>query len=411
MKTAFHVAFCLSFLMGMFSLVKELSFERTLRYSLAHHSYGSLEGSHTIELIGNEEKFINSQIKALRKRSKQVSVEIFKHVCLMASSILFLSLLVRTRVQGAISNTIDILPKFRHSSRLKEIAYISLICTLIIASIFGGQASTFTGKDTIVLVILFYTFLALFVVPTVYILINKLLKIYSKKLILACYLAYFIKAITEFITLEDVNMERMKNVDISEFSDIVREYLNIQKLQNKVYSEKNKKSSNINAALIGWGSYERIEIYGNYQNLSHNEFESILMHEIGHSQDHSLLKKISTLFILKMIEMTVIFQLYTGISNKFADSSLSRNGSFAILFLIYFLFMNRWLMMIHKIVSQIAESSADMIAKSYGYGRSLARVLHKITVNAEVNIQATTLFNTLKSYHPTIYSRIETLTS
>lgn len=60
-------------------------------------------------------------------------------------------------------------------------------------------------------------------------------------------------AVSEFIALDEVNLNTTKKVDITEFSQVVRDYLSERRLQNKVFSEKTKKSPCIDAALIGWG--------------------------------------------------------------------------------------------------------------------------------------------------------------
>lgn len=413
MKNVFIIAVWSSFILGMFTLLNEFSFDYQLESSLSKQSYGLPINSKTTELISSGKKYINSQLKALSKRTNKIPGEIFKHFCVLGSSLLFLNLILRKLLQAAISTSIDILPKFRHSVRMKELLYISLISIFLLASVFGSKIfiNLFSEESIIPATVLFYIFLGLFVLPTFYIILKKLFKVYSSRLIIACYMAYFVKAISEFISLEDVNLENMKKVNISEFSKNVGDYLTERGLQYRVYSERAKKSQSINAALVGWGSYERIEIYGDYQSLTNSEFEAILMHEIGHSEHYSLVKKISMLFILKTIEMLIVLQLYTSVSNKFSDSLITKDGSFIILFLIYFLFINRWLLMFHKMVSQAAEFSADAIAKSHGYGKVLSKVLYDITIKGESNLQTTRLFNSLKSYHPTIYDRIEYLRS
>ena len=71
--------------------------------------------------------------------------------------------------------------------------------------------------------------------------------------------------------------------------------------------------------------------------------------------------------------------------------------------------MDRWLLLFHKLTSQTAENSADFIAKVHGYGEDLSKVLFDITVKGETSIQTTWFYNALRSYHPTVYERIENL--
>src|SRR5690606_8498397 len=103
--------------------------------------------------------------------------------------------------------------------------------------------------------------------------------IFGSKLIIACYVAYYIKAITELLDQDPVDLSELEKVPIESFSEKVQEFLRERNLQDKVYQEKNK-SKSVNAALVGWGDYERIEIYGDHDNFDKEEFESVLMHEI-----------------------------------------------------------------------------------------------------------------------------------
>jgi len=411
MRTFFVTAIILSSVLGVTNLLYELHTNYALESVLLTNTPGLPPNSKTLDLIADEQKFINSQLKALKKRENRIPNEVLRYFCLLASASLFLSVYLKSKLEYAITEALAIFPKFNMLGNMKEGMLISIITTFIFASVFGDRLVTvFLSSGEIPAVsALFYTLLCLFIFPTLYLLIRKLLCIYSDKLVIACYMAYFIKATSEFITLDDVNPATMKSVDISEFSPAVRDYLIERRLQNRVYSERIIKSQNINAALIGWGIYERIEIYGDYRQLTNGEFDAVLMHEIGHSQDYSLIKKVSVLFALKALEMLFILYIYNSGSKKFADGFMTRQGAFIVLFTMYMFFLNKWLLMAHKLVSQAAETAADSIAKTRGYGKELSKVLYDITLKGETNLQTTWLFNSLKSYHPTIYNRIEHL--
>lgn len=413
MRVIFISFAILSSILSIITLLNELFQSYYLGNILQHNSSGLPKNSKTAELITDHQKFITSQVKAVQKRESRIPQELFRHICLLGSSSLFLSMFLRKKLQRVISEALVTFPKLGLCLNIKEGITISIIVTLIVASVLGDRPFVILGPHahTPFFSALFYVLLCFFVIPILYIFIRKLLSLYSDKLIIACYMAYFIKATCEFLTLEDVNLEAMKGVDVSEFSQHVRDYLVERRLQNRVYSEKVVKSRNINAALIGWGVYERIEIYGDYKQLTDNEFDAVLMHEIGHSEDYSLIKKLAVLFFLKALEMLFMIYVYSVTSRKFSDDDMTRYGAFMVLFIIYFLLMNKWLLVAHKMVSQLAETSADAIAKSRGYGKELSKVLYDITVKGETPLQTTWLFNVLKSYHPTIYDRIEHLRS
>lgn len=411
MKTAFLGAFWLSFFLGIFILTNELIFNFWTMRNIDVKPYGLPSSSNTLKLAAKDQDFVSSQQKALSKRVKRVSNEIIRHFYVLAAGLLFLNLSLRNFIKMFITGIVKIFPKYRNNIRTKEMFTLSFIITVFLASIFGSGLLGDPESITIPGVMIFYISLFMFIIPTLYFIQNKLLKIYSTQLITACYLAYFVKAISELLSLDDVNLEAMKKVDIKTFSQEVQSYLKERGLEERVYSEKGKAEGSLNAALVGWGVFERIEIYGKHDDLSDRELESILMHEIGHSQDYSLVKKIIALFTIKLIEMYIIIKIYKVVSEKFSDDVISKNGAFFALLFIYLLFINRWLFVFHKLTSQTSEANADSIAKEHGYGIELANVLYNITINSTYLIRSTQLFNILKSYHPTIYSRVENLST
>lgn len=411
-RQLFVIATWCSCVLGIFVLLSEALFDFAARDALETPTYGLPENSRTLKLATNGSLFVSSQMAALSKRISKIPDEVVRHLIILGVSMMFLNKAIKKMTQKMIIKVSRVIPKIGSELRINEGIFISTITTLIVAAVFGGSGflKGIVVPGSVLMPILLYFVLGIFIMPTIYFVINKLLKIYSARLILACYIAYFVKAFSEFATLDDVNLENMKKVNISIFSEPVREYLKERGLENRVYTER-KKSETLNAALSGWGSFERIEIYGDHKNLSEREFEAILMHEIGHSQDYSLFKKIVVLFSLKLVEACVVLYIYMSLANKFSDDIVTKNGSFFILFVIYFLFLNRWLLVFHKLVSQTAEFSADTIAKNHGYGNELSKVLYDITVKGESNLRATWFFNSLKSYHPTVYDRIEYLSS
>lgn len=410
MKSLFDLTVWAVFLLGIYTLSYELVADIKIDISLFNPNKGLPSDSETLKIARQDDDFAPSQEKAAHKRIDKISIEILKYCCIGFSTLVFLSIFVRRIVQNMIGHMMNMVPKYSNNIRYKEINFVSLVITMFSISVFGGSfARLFLPRlrgyaPSVILYMLIY----LILIPILYIILSKLFKVYGSRFIVACYLAYFVKAITEFIVLDDVNLETMRLVDISEFSREVREYLRERHLEHRVYTEK-KKSESLNAALVGWGHLERIEIYGEHSNLSDREFEAILMHEIGHSQDFSLLKKLGVLFALKFIEMGIVLTLYSKVSEKYSDEVITKSGSFVLLYVIYLVLMSRWLMLFHRLTSQAAERAADAIAKSHRYGKDLAKVLYNITVKGESSISTTWLYNSVKSYHPPVYDRIEYL--
>lgn len=414
MKKYFFTVIWASFFLVASILLNEFFYDVRLGKKLSTEPYGLPPDSKSLEMATKDKGFSKSQFEAIKKRLLKIPGELLRNFCVLVSSFLFLDYFIRRALQNILNKAIMVIPKARRSTSIKEIAYTSVVVTTILAAAFGSAIIVdfvSKGKSVFATTILFYLAICLFAAPSAYLILNKLLKIYSSKLIIACYLAYFVKTISDFMSIDDVNLAKMEKVDISIFSNEVIDYLKERGLEKRVYSEIGKKSDSLNAALVGWGSFERIEIYGEHKDLTDREFESILMHEIGHSQHYSLLKKMGMLFMIKAVEMLLVLKIYTSVAEKYTDDLVTRNASFAILFLLYYLFVNRWLLILHKATSQVAEMAADNIAKAHGYGKELSKVLYDITIHNEFNLRATHAFNIFKSYHPTVYNRIEYLNS
>lgn len=394
----------------MYTLVNELYKNIEMEKSLRQTDKGLSEKSESFKLAISDTRYVNSQRKALRKRINRIHSEIVGISCISLISLLFLNVFIKRKLTNTISRMISIIPKLENYNRFSQCVFVSLICTLLTMAVYGNSIGGLLlfRKYSVFNSILAYSILMISLFPLLYFVTLKLFKIYGYKFILACYIAYFAKAISEFISMEDVDMEMMQSVDISIFGSELKNFLIEKQLENKVYAEKHK-SDSLNAALVGWGIFERIEIYGDYTKLKKDEFESILLHEVGHSKDYSLLKKILVLFLMKILEMFIIVFLYTRVSPRYKDEDLGQKSSFMVLLLIYFLFMNTWMLMIHKLTSQNAEKNADLIAKQHNYGPHLSKVLYDITISTNTNLRTTFLYNSLKSYHPSIYSRIESL--
>lgn len=413
MRFYFNLCLFLFFSLWMFVLINELYTDLNLEVLLKKPNKGLPENSEVYKIANSDNKFENSQTKALIKREKRIVSEILSISMVTLTSIMFLDLVIRSKIFKIIQNITGYVPKFRNNVRYHEVSFVSLFCTLFTMSIFGFSLSNTIFNNTnksIVPSICIYIILMLSIFPFLYLIIKKLFRLYGYRFIIACYIAYFAKAISEFLSMDDVDLENMQPVNINNFGPEVQNFLKEKHLENKVYSEK-KISESLNAALVGWGFFERIEIYGDYTKLDKKEFESILLHEIGHSKDYSLVKKIMVLFLIKAVEMGIMLYLFSTITKSYCDTLMGQESSFFILYLIYKVFIYRWIMSLHKLTSQYSEQQADQIAKNFNYGHPLAKVLYDITVTGNQSLRATFLYNALKSYHPSVYDRIEHLSS
>lgn len=362
------------------------------------------------KLIDNKSEFINSQIKALNTKFNRLGYEAVIWIGLTMYFYLFSNKKSRSYIINICKAKMNILKTKSLNCKRVEINFLVIFVILCICTAYGNAIVKLFGSqfNNIVFEILFYLCLFGAILPFFLILICNLFKIFGSKLIIAYYITFYIKATAEFFTQDDINLDEFERVNIKNYSRTIRDYLKERSLENKIFQEKHK-SDSINAALVGWGKYEHIEIYGKHNHFTDDEFEAILMHELGHSQDYSLHKKIIALYIIKGIEFCLIMWLWNSVTDKYVDSNISKIPTFLFLLIVYEMYLNRYLMIIHKLTSQKAEINADLIAKRHGFGVNLAKVLFKITIQSNEPIQYTILYNSLKSFHPTILQRIEYL--
>ncbi|ORD94650.1 hypothetical protein ECANGB1_313 [Enterospora canceri] len=362
------------------------------------------------ELINKEPGFREMQAGALVKKISKLFRELFAWFLLTMLLFTVTNSRMKECANRMCQYKMNVLGTRSLNCNRAEINFICVFLTTCLFAAYGNAFVRAIGKDfdTIASEAVFYVMIFTIVLPFIMALFYNLFRIFGSKLIIAFYLTFYIKATAEFFTQEDVDLLTFKKVEISQYSKAVQEYLTERSLQDRVYHER-EKSDSINAALVGWGAYEHIEIYGDHKEFSNEEFESVLMHEIGHSQDYSLYKKVLALYVIKAIEFAVVWWLWNSAAEFYSNETLTKTGAFFVLVIIYEMYLNRYLMVLHKLTSQNAEINADLIAKKHGFAENLGKVLFKITVKSKEPIHYTFWYNALKSFHPSILRRVEYL--
>lgn len=410
MKAAYTTAFFLVVVLNIFVLANEFLTAQEFRNALSGPTKGLPAGSVTFRKAYDDPRFVASEAKAVRMRISRLRSEIVRCASTVLITLLFLNGYARKCTKKLTQRQLGVIGPRTPNTNMCELNYMCVLLTPIMFLTLGNMVTrALLGRmDSPVVQFIFYVAIFAVVMPVLMLIAFKLFSVYGARIILACYIAYFVKAFSELLTQEKVDMALMERMSIDQFSETVRSFLKERGLEKRVYKER-KESKIVNAALVGWGSNERIEIYGDHNHFNNKEFESILLHELGHSEHRSLFKKISMLFVLKIIEMAFLLLLYMRIADKYSDETISTPGAFIILYVLYLLFVSQWLFMFHRLTSQMAEVSADMIAKRLRYGEELSDVLYKISVKSEDYLFSTELYNALRSYHPTIFDRIEYL--
>lgn len=234
-----------------------------------------------------------------------------------------------------------------------------------------------------------------------------LLKYFGAQFILAIYISIILKNFYEIFIEDDVSPTLMQ-LAAGSFSKPVQKRLKETHLEDKVFLDTDM-SKETNAALVGIEKDARIEIYGEFDKLPEEQKDSVLLHEIGHAIDHSLLKKLLIYFGIYYVELVIMLYLYGKASKHFECEKISRHSAFILLSIVYFLSMKDWMMIFYKMSSQRAEIAADYLAKESGYGEELALSLFTISVTESSYIRPTWLYNALYAMHPSIYDRVEYL--
>jgi Zn-dependent protease with chaperone function len=237
-------------------------------------------------------------------------------------------------------------------------------------------------------------------------LMRKALQIFGSGLIFAVYISLVIQKLYNSLSIRGVNEGKYRKVSAEAFPEEIQRLLFMEGLADSVYISRDGKDM-VNAALVGLGRKRRIEIRGDTDMLEEREVNAIVLHEIGHAIDMSLLKRKIADNTVLVGEMLILAFLYSRSPGLLGCSYLSKEGSFILLGLLYHLSARVWVLMVPRMVSQCNELSADAVAKSYGYGRSLASALYKLCVSNSVLISPFFLTNAINSLHPSVHLRIQ----
>ncbi|KAM0686245.1 hypothetical protein COBT_002535 [Conglomerata obtusa] len=372
---------------------------------------GLPEKSSTYELASKDPvEYIKSQLVASHGKFRAVIADFIKHVLFIFLALLFLDRGLQKMAMKLAEKRITFINDGFRDLKRTEINYMCLIFLLYLAAVM--ITSVIKSKDLDytklgkygLLFLCFYFFLAPIVIFISYLALTK----FNKKFIIACYLAYVIKILPELLMDDQVDNVKMVKMNLDEFPEDIQEVLRKYNLTESVYKERTP-SDDLNAALIGYGSAKRMEIYGDPKTFGKNELYSVFLHEIGHVDEHSLVRKSTVYFTILFLELILVLWFYDKLSAKYTNDNISIFTSFVLLFFIYRILLRQWPLSANKIASQMSEVNSDLFAKQYGYNEALSSTLYDIGISSRDYLRPTTLYNSLRSTHPSIYSRVEYL--
>ncbi|KAH9411345.1 putative peptidase M48 domain-containing protein [Ordospora pajunii] len=399
-KGSFYVFFALTYLalsleaLNMFNVQKDLDSGKTgLEASLAAN-----------EMAKNDETYVPALRMALSKRNIEISVSLAVHTIHFLACIMFF-------VTSARNKSLKFIDRLFGNIVKVGLVFLTFMLSMLMMDVILDYTVVLLGKNTPLATVLLICFFAVVIVFPVFVFIStKLLRIFGTSFIIACYLSYFVLEVLEIVFISGVNSAKMVKVAPAIFSESVQTVLNEQGLSQSIYREQIP-GNDVNAALIGIGSEERIEIYGSMQGIDKRELESIMMHEAGHSYHKSLTKKILVFFGLLIAELAILVFIFSKYADKFVCEGITKEYSFLALACIYFVSIRPWIFVLYNLTSQSTEVSADIITKKYNYNSILASVLYKISMQSFEFIAPSSMYNLLNSLHPSTLSRIEYLSN
>lgn len=411
MKTKYtiliYTIFVMTFLVIFIELINVLKF----KIILSKNEIG-MENYPTVNKMAedNKSEYLESQKKGTQNRLSTVILDISKTIFLIFVSLLFLNLNFRKYFLKIAENNVTFINNNFRDLNVKEINFLCLFVGLYLLNKIVLHILT---KDDItkyfvlkisILGILIY----LVLIPILIYLSYVLLEYFGKKIIIACYLAYIIKILPDVFINDEVNSEKMEQVDITTFPDDIQNLLHKYNLEDAVYKEI-EPGNEKNAALIGYGDGARMEIYGDFDVSDKDELFSVFLHEIGHAKENTLLRKTVIYIILLLVELFIILFIYDFLSPKFVTNIFSIFTCFIALFCIYRMIIRQWLILFYKVVSQQSEINSDLFAKAHSYGNELSHALFNIVIESSDYLRPTVMYNFLRSGHPPISRRIEYL--
>lgn len=357
--------------------------------------------------IKEKDEYISSQKKASKKRLKHLFKDLAEQVSYCILSLCFIFDVLKNRIFHFCEKRISILNDSYFNFRKAEIDFVNLFFSsyIMISILISDIYST---KIEFIKYFLGAIFCYFCVFPFLILLVLVLIRKLGIQIILACYIAYFIKLVPDIFSVDKVEADSMKKISSTKFPEKIQKVLKEYKLNDNVFVEK-EPSPNMNAALIGHGDQMRIEIYGDMDKLNKQKIYSVFLHEIGHAYEASLFKKATVYVLIICLEAFFIICLYKKISKKYANNKMNNEVAFVVAALAYKMGIRPYLMLGYKLISQRSEIISDFFAKSYNYQKPLGRTLYDIGIDSADYLTPTIIYNLLRSGHPSIYDRVEYL--
>ncbi|KAK6090384.1 hypothetical protein P3W45_000481 [Vairimorpha bombi] len=404
-KAIFYIAFGITIIVLLYEGVSLLLF----RTDLNNGELGVPKDSATYKLASESKIYRKSMMNACNSRISTLKDKLLVISLYTLIGCLILFDTTRLWIFNLCKKPINFYYKTVRNISKEQVAFTNIFVFIFLTLCLDDYLDKYLsiGKLSILPKIGMYIFLYSVFCPIVVITMFILLRMFGAQLILAFYISLILKNFYEIFIENDMS-STLKKIPAETFSEPVQARLEETHLEDKVFEDTDP-TKETNAALVGVEKDARIEIYGDFDKLPEDQKDSVLLHEIGHAIDHSLLKKLCIYFSIYYFELLVILFLHNQASHNFKCENISRDSIFILLSIVYFLSMRDWMLIFYKMSSQRAEIAADLLAKESGFAKELANSLFMISVTESSYIKPTWLYNALYAMHPSIYNRVEYL--
>ncbi|WP_191015084.1 M48 family metallopeptidase [Treponema zioleckii] len=179
-----------------------------------------------------------------------------------------------------------------------------------------------------------------------------------------------------------------------------------------------KRSGHSNAYFTGFGKSKRVVLYDTLINqLTAEEIEAVLGHELGHYKKHHIVKRLATMIPLIFVMLFVI-NLFTKMPALYENFGFTLNGAptYKIIVIGFSLFMSSFggFSILFDLISNFAsrkhEFEADRFsAEICGSGKGLVTALIKLNKENLSEIECPKIYSAFFHSHPQLLERIRAL--
>ncbi|KAH9411347.1 putative peptidase M48 domain-containing protein [Ordospora pajunii] len=401
MKISLSFAVALLFAYRQAVMLHELVFIHSCMKHLKQKTLWFDRESTMGKLATSTDSFFTSQENAYKLRS----CKLLRKMKLITFHALAIFLFLTDRFKNCI---IGISKKIKVPAPEVALPALLLFTITLIDTLFGYK-SLFIEKSYS-----FKQFSPSWIVPLMFVLeifllmhlVAYFLSVFGLKFVALCYLIVCVQAVFRISGYTGKQSDTMMKIPISTFNDDVKHMLKSEYLDESVYATSKQKIT-MNALHAGVLDTKRIEVHGGIVETVPEDLNVILIHEIGHSIDNIMLKRLLLECFITFLEMLMLAWIFRSGHETLGNTDMSPEAFTILTAVLYACMVKMIVYTFYNLYSQNSEIFADSIVKDKGYKDDLFRILFKLTLDNGCVIDTTFLYNSMVSLHPSIRKRIE----